>query len=1191
MRISKNINDRPLSLCRSAFVQALCLGMISLSASVYAQFPAVVTGGGVGGGAGGGLGGGASTGALGLPGAAGIGAANATGALGLPATGGEARPANNAPGSSVIQLRTAPARGAVGEALPAAGTAADAKAAAPDAKNTGADAKAANDSKGAANETKSDAKNAKSDSKKMGPDGKPSADDSQQPAAEQVKDPFADDIEFQRFVRSATGQSLRLYGYELFANPAGFAPVQAAPVPSGYILGPGDEIVVLINGLTEFNERLTIDRDGRVLIPRVGPLNLAGVALKDAEKVMTAHIGKVFRNFTVSVTLGRLRSNEIFVVGQARKPGKHLISSLSSLINALFETGGPSANGTLRNIELRRAGKTIATLDMYAFLARGDNTADVKLLSGDIIYIPAAGDRAALLGTINAPAIYELKTGETVNTILGMSGGLPTLAAPQKAQLERVDANREIARYVEDFALDQKGLSLVLKAGDIVTVFQVSPQIANVVTLQGNVAAPLRYTFKPGMRVSDLLSDRRLLIPGSYWLQINQGTAAGNYSRPEVNLDYATIQRLDPIMLRTKVVAFDLAKAIAQDKTENLELLTGDIVTVYKPGDAGPETENSIAVTGEEVGGLKRLVWRKGYTVLSISERVKELLAEASRLRGIGIRSGATSPFSAVEVNFDYATISRRDPLTQKSLMLSFNLGKALVGASLDTPALSSRDVIAIYGPTEDGPETENSITLSGEAIGGTRRLVWREGFTFKDISQRVSEYLVETSRLKPARVKEAGTNLFSSAEVNFDYATIHRRDNITQRSNLFAFNIGKALAGDPKETVALKSRDVIAIYNPTDAGLDTENSVAIAGEVVGGVRRFVWRPGFTIKDIIPNSQWLIDNYSYWQRPSAKNLRNDINWDYAQVIRRVPETLGTKAITFNLGKAVLTSSAVDNIALEPGDQIALFTTAQLQVPVEKRTRIVTLSGEVKIPGQYQVAASETIASVIQRAGGLTSNSYLFGLEFRREAIRISQQESLDRLVGRIETQMLSEIQTRLQNVTGKEQGEAVQSSIQADQLRIANMRKLKASGRVALNLRPEKPVLPPVLLEDGDTINVPVIPAFVGAFGAVLNENAILWQPSMGVSDILKLAGLTTYADDSSTFIQRADGTVLQGNGGRWGFGGYASSSLMPGDTVVVPEKADRETFYSTFIRGAKDITQIFYQFGLGAAAVKTLRN
>lgn len=988
----------------------------------------------------------------------------------MPGAGSNTAPGSNLP-QGPVQLRSAPGSNAARDTAGVPGAGTDARANPADAKGASNDAKTgAADAKNAPN----DAKNGKAEGKT---DAKAGSDDPQQPAAEQVKDASADEIEFQRFVRSATGQSLKLFGYELFAGPGRFESVQAAPVPSDYILGAGDELVVLINGLTEFNERLTIDRDGRIFVPQVGPVNLAGVALKDAEKVLTAHISKTFRNFRVSVTMGRLRSIEVFVVGQARRPGKHLVGSVSSLINALFETGGPSANGSLRAIELRRGGKKIATIDMYAFLSKGDNTSDMKLLAGDIIFIPPAGSRAAMLGTINAPAIYELKAGETVNSILSLSGGLPTLAAPQKAQLERVDASREIARYVEDFALDQKGLGLAIKAGDIITVFQVSPQIANVVTLQGNVASPLRYTFKPGMKVSDLLSDRRLLIPGSYWLQINQGTAASNFSRPEVNLDYATVQRLDPIRLRTNVIAFNLAKAIAQDKTENLDLQSGDIVTVYRPN--------------------------------------------------------------------------------------------------------------------EDGPDTENSITITGDEVGGTRRLVWRENFTFKDISARISELLSETHKLKVAKFKEAGTSLHSSVNVNFDYSTIHRRDPITLKSTLLAFNLGKALAGDSVEAVPLRSRDLITVYHPTEPGLDTDNSITVKGEVIGGTRRFVWRPGFTVKDIIPTPQWLIENYSYWQRPSGKNLRNDINWDYAQVIRREPTTLSTKAITFNLGKAVMSGSAIDNIQLEPGDQIALFTTTELAVPVEKRTRIVTLSGEVKIPGQYQVAPGETMAATIEKAGGLTNQSYLYGLEFKRDSIRVAQQESLDRLTTKIESQILSESQARLQNISNKEQSDTVAASLRADQIRIENMKKLRATGRVALQLQPQNPVLPSVLLEDGDTIHVPNVPTFVGVFGAVLNENAILWRSGMTIADAVAVAGLTTYADESSAFILRADGTVLQGSTFRrgWGFSGWSGIELMPGDTVVIPEKADRESNYTAFMRGLKDWTAVFYQFGLGAAAVKTLRN
>lgn len=790
--------------------------------------------------------------------------------------------------------------------------------------------------------------------------GKTANETQQPPAAEIVKDPTADDIEFQRFVRNATGQSLRLYGFDLFARSNNFAPVQAAPVPAGYVLGPGDELVVQINGLVDLNTSLVIDRDGRVMVPKVGPLSLAGVAMSQVEKVIADHMGKVYRNFTVSVTLGRLRSIEVFVVGQANKPGKYLVSSLSSLINALFETGGPSANGSLRAIELRREGKTIATVDMYSFLARGDNTADVKLMAGDIIFIPAAGPRAAVLGTINAPAIYELRAGETINHILSMSGGLPTLAAPQKAQLERLDAARDIARYIEDFALDAKGLNQALKAGDILTVFQISPQIANAVTLQGNVAAPLRYTYKPGMRIADLLNDKRLLIPGSYWLEINKGSTTGNYSRPEVNLDYATIQRLDPLTLRTKIIAFNLSQAIALNEQDNLKLASGDIVTVYKPGDAGPETENSITVTGE----------------------------------------------------------------------------------------------------------------------------------------------------------------------------------------------------------------------------------------IVGGVKRFAWRQGFTVKDIIPSTQFLIDQYSYWQRPSAKSLRNDINWDYAQIIRRLPKTLSTEALTFNLGQAVLQGNPTDNLALEAGDQIALFTTAQIALPVGKRIQMVNVSGEVQVPGQYQVQPGETLGKLLKRAGGLTQQAFPYGMVFSRESTRVQQQDNLNKSVRRMEADILSQTSTAAQNTTDLNSGNALQMQIAAQRAMLGRLQNLKANGRIALELDHQRPVLPEIVLEDGDQITVPSQPSFVGVFGEVFSENSFVHKSGYTVGDYLKKSGTTRDADTDNVLLIRADGTI-ESNTQTFSFlsSGVMGKRLYPGDSIFVPGVIDRRTAYSKFIQGAKDWTTILYQFGLSAVALKTLRN
>ena len=688
-------------------------------------------------------------------------------------------------------------------------------------------------------------------------------DAKEQPVAEAVKDSKADEIEFQRFVFNATGQALRLYGYDLFGRGS-FAPVQAAPVPAGYILGPGDELVVQVNGLVEVNERLVIDRDGRVLVPKIGPLNLAGVALNNAEKVFASHIGKVYRNFTVSVTMGRLRSIEVFVVGQARRPGKHLVSSLSSLINALFETGGPSSNGSLRAIELRRAGKTIASVDMYAFLAQGDNSADVQLLAGDIIYIPPAGARAALLGTINAPAIYELRNNETINQILNMSGGLPTLAAPQKAQLERVDAKRDIARYVEDFALDAKGLGQVLKAGDILTVFQISPQIANVVTLRGNVASPMRYPFRPGMKISDLIPDVSALIQADYYSSKN-----------------SMVQR-------------DSGKQVSLERVAN----------------------------------------------------------------------------------------------------------------------------------------------------------------------------------------------------------------------------------------------------------------------------------------------------------SVKNLLEEINWDYAVIERLDAKEVRSVLIPFNLAKAIKERDPASNLSLQPGDVVTVFSVNDLPVPVEKRTQYVRLTGEVMAPGVYQLLAGETLPELIQRAGGLSRNAFSYGIVFSRESTRAQQQANLDKSIRRLEAEISSQTATALQNVVDTEKGAALQSQIAGQQLLLGRLKGLKASGRIALELDADNPVPPPITLEDGDQISVPKRPSFVGIFGEVFAESAILHKPGYTVSDYLSKAGLTRDADADNLLVIRADGTVEGNSNNRFAFwgSGLSSKRLNPGDSIFVPGTIDRRTAYSVFIQGAKDWTAILYQLGLGAVGIKTLR-
>lgn len=407
--------------------------------------------------------------------------------------------------------------------------------------------------------------------------------------------------QFQRFVQESTGRLLPIYGRELFDAPQAYAADTNLPAPDNYLLGPGDEIRLQVWGPVDFNTSLTIDRNGQVNVPKVGVITLAGVAVSDLEKTLRAQLGKVFTNFSANATLGRLRGIQVYVVGQAQQPGTYQLSSLSTLVNALFASGGPTANGSMRNIELKRGGKTISTLDLYDFIARGDKSRDLALMSGDIIVIPSVGPRVAVTGAFDQAAIFELKPASTtVGDVLALGGGVPALAAVKKALLERINRDSTPPRQVQDLMLNENGLRLPLRDGDVLTLLGISPAFANAVTLQGTVAAPLRYRWFEGMKILDLIPDREALITSDYYKRKNllvQGAPAVFETgstvatrikgiADQINWDYALIERLDRTTLKTDIIPFNLGQVVFQrDPAQNLVLQAGDVVTILSQTD------------------------------------------------------------------------------------------------------------------------------------------------------------------------------------------------------------------------------------------------------------------------------------------------------------------------------------------------------------------------------------------------------------------------------------------------------------------------------------------------------------------------------------------------------------------------------------------------------------------------------
>ncbi len=336
--------------------------------------------------------------------------------------------------------------------------------------------------------------------------------------------------EFQQVVAGSVGQVLPIFGANLFSNVAAdLAPIDRTPVTADYVVGTGDQLLIRVWGQVNFNVHATVDRSGDIYIPQVGNIEVAGLHFQQLDGFLRNQLGRVFRNFDLSVNMGQLRSIQIYVVGNARQPGSYTVSSLSTLVNALFFSGGPSKQGSMRRIELRRDGKVVTTFDLYDLLIYGDKSHDAPLLPGDVIYIPPVGPQVAIAGSVHVPAIYELKGTETAGQAIVLAGGLSTMASKQEAQLDRTNQNG--ARLTVQIALDAAGMDTPLRDGDILRIPAMVQQFERTVILRGNVANPGRYRWTPGMRISDLIPDKDSLQTRGYWQRrIALGLPAPEYT-------------------------------------------------------------------------------------------------------------------------------------------------------------------------------------------------------------------------------------------------------------------------------------------------------------------------------------------------------------------------------------------------------------------------------------------------------------------------------------------------------------------------------------------------------------------------------------------------------------------------------------------------------------------------------------
>ena len=797
---------------------------------------------------------------------------------------------------------------------------------------------------------------------------------------------------YQRLVASSIGKVLPIYGSTLFSNvPATFAPVDRVPVTPEYLIGPGDELLVRLWGQVTLDGHFTVDRSGNVYLPQVGAIRVAGIPFEKLTDYLRAQIGRTFRNFDINVNIGQLRSIQIFIVGEAKRPGSYTVSSLSTLVNALFASGGPGPMGSMRDIQVKRNGEAVVTFDFYDLLLKGDKSKDVQLVSGDVIYIPPVGPMVAVAGSVDVPALYELKKESTVSELLRLSGGLSTLAQDKQIRIERLKLHD--SRSVVDVKLDAAGLATELHDGDIIEVSPIIDRFKDSVTLRGNVAEPRRFAWFPGMRVRDIIPDKDALLTRDYWLQRNRLGLPILDSTPAVRL--------------------------------------------YAPD------------------------------------------APTAQYNGAGI-----SPVS---------------PIVLPSLTYSQRLA-----AAQDSDA-------NVYGinPKQPLGRSDNSTTPLSTYVGD-------------DLNSTQSD---------------------------------------VQSSLPSGDNGNNARSSNNSRPGALGTGDT---RNDTDSSSATGSSVSAA--VTGTSQRF------------PAKNAVVLNAP------------EVDWAYAVIQRLNRNDLSSQLIPFNLGKVVLDGNATDNLELEAGDVVTIFSKSDIRVPQSQQTKYVRLEGEFSASGTYSVAPGETLRQLVTRAGGLTSGAYLYGSQFTRESARVIQQQRLNDYAADLDRRIkLAEANAANNAISPQDDVQDV-AALQNARTVAQRLRQLKSTGRIILDMGADSKTvadIPDLPLEDGDVFIVPQMPLTVDVFGAVYNQTSFLYNPQKRVGDYLHQAGGgTRTADNGRSYIVRADGAIVSRQYSSGILGRFDSTRLNPGDAVVVPEQVDKRPL----LRNLVDIATIFGQFGLGIAAINVLR-
>jgi polysaccharide export outer membrane protein len=526
--------------------------------------------------------------------------------------------------------------------------------------------------------------------------------------------------------RYAINTELQQFGYDFFLmTPYAFTPPDKFPVGPEYVLGPGDEVRITIWGKIDGRFNLVVDRDGMITLPKAGMISVAGLSFQEAKEVIQKEYSRLFSGFEMNVSLGALRTITVYVVGNVQWPGSYSISSLSTIVNALFAAGGPSKTGSMRDIQVKRNGQETVHFDLYDLLLKGDKTNDIRLMPQDVVFVPPIGPVAAVAGSVNSPALYELKSETKISQLIDMAGGVNPVAFKGRIQVERIVEGTRQTVFESDLEKirDQE---ISLQPGDIVKVYQVVPD-RRVVRVSGAVQREGEYGFTPGMTVRDLM-----LLTG--------GPKFYTYLK-EAELTRVTVTDEGP---KTEKVIVNLEKAMAGDPGQDPPLRENDYLFVrtvpewklYQtvtisgevkyPGTYTIRKGEKLSSLIDRAGGFTDRAYLKG--AVFTRERVREIQQrqlneiadrlgkEMATIGALGVATATTS---------EEAVIKKSEIGQMKGFLETVRQAKAKGRMVVPLADIKKREAAPEYIELEEGdslfiPANPQSIQVAGSVFNQT---------------------------------------------------------------------------------------------------------------------------------------------------------------------------------------------------------------------------------------------------------------------------------------------------------------------------------------------------------------------------------------------------------------------------------------------------------------------------------------